>query len=145
MSFYKEITFVTFPCLSKSGDQGNWEILDDHNPNHKTKYYINVCRPVNQVGIGKGCATFAAACQSKFDQNGLTRGPNIPIQIGNCEQSIIWETEAACPLAIEETDTCTVKDPNSDYMFNLNPLKKMGDTDFYKVMNVANGKKNYRV
>ncbi|XP_076077705.1 cation-independent mannose-6-phosphate receptor-like [Mytilus galloprovincialis] len=191
--------------LSKSGDQGNWEILDDHNPNHKTKYYINVCRPVNQVGIGKGCATFAAACQSKFDQNGLevidasyadrgeitkgpqiegngrlylqyktqsklctedngqkspfittihfvctkgalTRGPNIPIQIGNCEQSIIWETEAACPLAIAETDTCTVKDPNSDYMYNLNPLKKKGDIDYYKVMNVANGKTTtYRI
>ena len=71
------ISYVTFllsiDSLSKSGAQGNWEVLDDHNPNHKMKYYINVCRPVIEVPIGKGCATFAAACRSKFDTNGQVK------------------------------------------------------------------------
>ena len=184
--------------LSKSGAQGNWEVLDDHNPIHKMKYYINVCRPVIEVPIGKGCATFAAACRSKFDTNGqeiiddtsanrgevkngpqiegderlyiqyktssklctedngdkspflttihfictkgaLTKGPNIPIKIGNCEESIIWETEAACPLEMLESDTCTIKDPNSEYTYNLQPLKKTGKVDYYTVQNVKNG------
>jgi len=45
-----------------------------------------------------------------------------------------------------ESDTCTIKDPNSEYTYNLQPLKKKGNVDYYTVQNVKNGvKTTYRV
>ena len=36
--------------------------------------------------------------------------------------SFIWETEAACPIDTSSGEHCSVKDPNSEYWFNLQPL-----------------------
>lgn len=47
----------------------------------------------------------------------------------------MWETEAACPIADTNTEgnNCSIKDRNSDYTFDLSPLRKSGDQDYYEV------------
>jgi len=57
-----------------------------------------------------------------------TSGPQTPVQDGPCGFTITWLTAAACPLTAD-TDTpnsCTARDPNSDYTFNLEYLEKAG-------------------
>ncbi|KAM4866079.1 cation-independent mannose-6-phosphate receptor isoform 2-T3 [Thomomys bottae] len=41
-----------------------------------------------------------------------------------CVVSFLWNTEAACPIQmITDTDqACSIRDPNSGFVFNLNPL-----------------------
>lgn len=65
----------------------------------------------------------------------LAKGPNPPQKIGDCEYSFVWETEAACPIADTNTEgnNCSIKDRNSDYTFDLSPLRKSGDQDYYEV------------
>ncbi|XP_052242423.1 cation-independent mannose-6-phosphate receptor-like [Dreissena polymorpha] len=59
--------------------------------------------------------------------NSLSTGPQTPVQTGPCEYLITWLTSAACPLGNDSSnDTCMAKDPNSDYVFNLNPLNASG-------------------
>ncbi|KAK7494564.1 hypothetical protein BaRGS_00014217 [Batillaria attramentaria] len=54
-------------------------------------------------------------------------------------QQVLWYTDAACALPDEEervqaTDLCMITDPNTNFTFNLQPLKKTGDgSDFYLV------------
>ncbi|XP_056014073.1 cation-independent mannose-6-phosphate receptor-like [Ostrea edulis] len=177
--------------LSRGSAQDNWAIVDDSNPNSRTKFYINVCGPLKEVNVGTGCSPFAAICQTHyqsgqeqllFDNLGevtsaptvegmgqlsmkyvsiknecqdinnqknnwtttihfvckkgaLISGPNLPQKIGNCEYSFVWETEAACPIADTETKNvnCTIKDRNSDYTFNMSPLKRSGNEDYYEM------------
>ena len=64
--------------------------------------------------------------------------------INPCEYSILWETEAACAIdSVTNFDTnrtdCSVQDPNSDFIFNLNPLAKAGG------YSVTAGSKSYKV
>ncbi|KAK3097797.1 hypothetical protein FSP39_013248 [Pinctada imbricata] len=178
--------------LSRKASQGSWTIVDDANPQRKVKYYLNVCRSLNEVKVGKGCSPFAAICRTHYsadqeqlsdidanlgevtsgptvqteghlmlqyhtvkpycNDNGamknftttinfvckkgdLTSGPARPLKIGTCAYSFLWETEAACPIEQTETSSvnCEIKDRNSDYTFNLSPLRKNGDTDYYDV------------
>ncbi|XP_062610067.1 cation-independent mannose-6-phosphate receptor-like [Saccostrea cucullata] len=65
----------------------------------------------------------------------LTSGPSPPQKIGQCEYSFVWETETACPVADTDTenDNCTIRDRNSNYTFNLSPLKQRGEKDYYEV------------
>ncbi|XP_006264642.3 cation-independent mannose-6-phosphate receptor [Alligator mississippiensis] len=41
-----------------------------------------------------------------------------------CVITFLWETEAACPVKTtrDETQSCSVRDPNSGFLFNLQPL-----------------------
>ncbi|CAM5101789.1 unnamed protein product [Eretmochelys imbricata] len=41
-----------------------------------------------------------------------------------CIVTFLWETEAACPVTTtkDETQSCSVRDPNSGFLFNLQPL-----------------------
>ncbi|XP_023555112.1 cation-independent mannose-6-phosphate receptor [Octodon degus] len=42
----------------------------------------------------------------------------------DCVVSFVWNTEAACPIqTMTDTDqACSIRDPNSGFVFNLNPL-----------------------
>ncbi|XP_019519312.1 PREDICTED: cation-independent mannose-6-phosphate receptor [Hipposideros armiger] len=44
--------------------------------------------------------------------------------IWECVVTFLWNTEAACPIQItEDTDqACSIRDPNSGFVFDLNPL-----------------------
>uniref|UniRef100_A0A8D0GH90 Insulin like growth factor 2 receptor n=1 Tax=Sphenodon punctatus TaxID=8508 RepID=A0A8D0GH90_SPHPU len=45
------------------------------------------------------------------------------IDIKDCVATFLWETEAACPVRTkEEAQSCSVRDPNSGFVFNLEPL-----------------------
>uniref|UniRef100_A0A8C4YSS2 Insulin like growth factor 2 receptor n=1 Tax=Gopherus evgoodei TaxID=1825980 RepID=A0A8C4YSS2_9SAUR len=41
-----------------------------------------------------------------------------------CVVTFLWETEAACPVTTtkDETQSCSVRDPNSGFLFNMQPL-----------------------
>ncbi|MBN3306457.1 MPRI protein, partial [Amia calva] len=53
----------------------------------------------------------------------MSSGPRFIIS-ENCTTTFLWETEAACAISNSENknETCTVKDPNTGFEFNLNPL-----------------------
>ncbi|XP_008584980.1 PREDICTED: cation-independent mannose-6-phosphate receptor [Galeopterus variegatus] len=105
---------------SEGGRGGNWYSMDHSGP-HVTwrKYYINVCRPLNPV---PGCDRNASACQMRYEKNQNTH----PIFSLNweCVVTFLWNTEAACPIqTMTDTDqACSIRDPNSGFVFNLNPL-----------------------
>ncbi|XP_058881252.1 cation-independent mannose-6-phosphate receptor [Acipenser ruthenus] len=50
------------------------------------------------------------------------------IEIQNCVATFLWETEAACSISTTEdkNETCTLKDPNTGFEFNLQPLANQG-------------------
>uniref|UniRef100_A0A4W5NI57 Insulin-like growth factor 2 receptor n=1 Tax=Hucho hucho TaxID=62062 RepID=A0A4W5NI57_9TELE len=50
---------------------------------------------------------------------GSLSGPRF-LNYGNCTANFMWETRAAC--AISTADTCSVRDPNTGFEFNLLPL-----------------------
>lgn len=58
----------------------------------------------------------------------LSNGPRFLNIENNCEYVFLWETEFACAETnTESREDCTIKDPNSNYVFNLQPLiKKSG-------------------
>ncbi|KAF5914863.1 hypothetical protein HPG69_010929 [Diceros bicornis minor] len=43
-----------------------------------------------------------------------------------CVVTILWNTEAACPIQImtDSDQACSIRDPNSGFVFDLNPLNK---------------------
>ncbi|XP_062912676.1 cation-independent mannose-6-phosphate receptor [Mobula hypostoma] len=51
----------------------------------------------------------------------LSTGPRF-IDQKNCVVTFLWETEAACPVTTTEDKECTVKDPNTGFVFNFLPL-----------------------
>ncbi|XP_041350855.1 cation-independent mannose-6-phosphate receptor-like [Gigantopelta aegis] len=65
----------------------------------------------------------------------VSSGSSPPHKISNCEYSFIWETEAACRIdhVQNNSQSCSIKDPNSDFVFGLAPLKKRGNS-FYEVL-----------
>ncbi|KAH9498514.1 Cation-independent mannose-6-phosphate receptor [Bulinus truncatus] len=76
----------------------------------------------------------------------LVGGPSTPQVVSPCEYSILWETEAACPVAAEHTKAgngseCTVLDSNTGFLFNLLPLKK---PDGYEVT-TADGSQHFKL
>ena len=62
-------------------------------------------------------------------------GPRFLKQIDTCEISFLWETEAACAIEDGKTkhEPCTVKDKNSQYIFNLQPLTKKNMEETYSI------------
>ncbi|XP_070567815.1 cation-independent mannose-6-phosphate receptor-like [Ptychodera flava] len=62
----------------------------------------------------------------------LASSPRFLEKVGNCLTVFTWNTEAACPIEDTTGEDCVVKDPNSDYIFNLQPLRKKNGT-YYTV------------
>ncbi|KAM4694239.1 cation-independent mannose-6-phosphate receptor [Discoglossus pictus] len=57
-------------------------------------------------------------------QGALSSSPRF-LSNQDCVVSFIWDTAAACPFTttIEKTQNCSVKDPVSEFVFNLEPLR----------------------
>ena len=53
-----------------------------------------------------------------------------------CEYTFEWTTQAACALGSEQetvdASKCQLHDENTDFTFNLMPLKKRGDEEAYE-------------
>ncbi|XP_052808547.1 cation-independent mannose-6-phosphate receptor-like isoform X2 [Mya arenaria] len=166
--------------LARSSDEENWSVAG---PTSGSKFYLNVCGPLNSVGKGTGCSALASVCSTtlqdgkeqvdnadlgrvstglaievegrlklRYESPGLchngsasvpyvtnihficqkdamSSGPQTPVKDGPCEFTFTWLTSAACPLTRDKevsNRSCSVKDPNSDYVFNLQPLNKTG-------------------
>ena len=65
--------------------------------------------------------------------------------VDNCVYTFTWDVEAACALShgnSEQGQDCQVKDPNSDFVFNLQHLRK---SDGYYKVTPPNGSKEYKV
>ncbi|XP_071800837.1 cation-independent mannose-6-phosphate receptor-like [Asterias amurensis] len=62
----------------------------------------------------------------------LGSSPRLLEKVNDCLYSFIWETEAACPIDKAKGEDCTVKDPNSEYVFNMGTLTKP-DGSYYTV------------
>ncbi|KAM8847361.1 cation-independent mannose-6-phosphate receptor [Synchiropus picturatus] len=174
--------------LSRSTSGGNWQVMDLTDGKILSKYYINVCRPLNAVA---GCSRSASVCKMKFDPDqgsrkevvevsnmGVSkRGPIIEgrdrllleftdgspcpggqalqyrtvihlicsrgsvstgprfFMFQNCTAIFKWETRAACAITTTQNNSCSVVDPNTGLLFNLQPLAR---PDGYQVN--ANGK-----
>ncbi|XP_074663133.1 cation-independent mannose-6-phosphate receptor-like, partial [Tubulanus polymorphus] len=60
----------------------------------------------------------------------------------NCEFNFLWQTEAACPIenVMSKADDCTLKDPKSNFEFNLKPLT-LKDGNGYDVESLDKTKK----
>ncbi|BFZ10294.1 hypothetical protein BsWGS_13333 [Bradybaena similaris] len=56
----------------------------------------------------------------------IAGGPAPPQLVSPCEYSILWQTEAACPVSSVQSASaaCQLKDPNTNFVFNLQPLYK---------------------
>nr|XP_014346456.1 PREDICTED: cation-independent mannose-6-phosphate receptor [Latimeria chalumnae] len=64
------------------------------------------------------------------------------IENKDCVFIFLWETEAACPITTtkDESQTCSLKDPNSGFVYNLQPLAS--DTGYTVTGNGATFKLN---
>ncbi|XP_060069663.1 cation-independent mannose-6-phosphate receptor-like [Ylistrum balloti] len=93
-------------------------------------------------GIG-GKTTFTTSIHFICSRGALVTGPSTVQQLGNCDFVYMWATEAACPLEMtESTANCSIKDRNSDYIFNLGLLTRNGDTDYY---DIQDGDNHFRI
>ncbi|XP_023074848.1 cation-independent mannose-6-phosphate receptor isoform X1 [Piliocolobus tephrosceles] len=52
-----------------------------------------------------------------------------------CVVSFLWNTEAACPIqtATDTDQACSIRDPNSGFVFNLHPLNKSQGYVFFNI------------
>ncbi|XP_013094789.2 cation-independent mannose-6-phosphate receptor-like [Biomphalaria glabrata] len=83
---------------------------------------------------------FTTTIQFVCAKGNLLGGPRPPRLISPCEYVIQWDTEAACPVTTDVTQSsngseCTVQDRNTGFLFNLLPLKK---ADGYEVTSADN-------
>ncbi|OXB70385.1 UNVERIFIED_CONTAM: hypothetical protein H355_002798, partial [Colinus virginianus] len=132
--------------LAKSEKSGeNWYAMDNSEPNERKKYYINVCRPLLAV---PGCDRRASVCQMEYrhDHGSYYEVTSIS-NLGVASKELVVErlghiflTYANGSVCINAdgkktsytttihfacsrgTLSCSVRDPNSGFLFNLQPL-----------------------
>ncbi|KAL3881276.1 hypothetical protein ACJMK2_027732 [Sinanodonta woodiana] len=79
-------------------------------------------------------------------QKGLLNShPDPPVLLNPCEVSLLWKTEAACPLTkgdVLKDGECKAKDPNSDFVFDFAPLKKK---DGFYTVSTANNETTFKL
>ncbi|XP_077977392.1 cation-independent mannose-6-phosphate receptor-like [Glandiceps talaboti] len=78
------------------------------------------------------------------EKGSLSSSPHFLEKIGNCEYSFMWNTDAACPIEDTEGNDCVVKDPNSEYVFNLQPLRKKNGT-YYSVQSEGPNPSTFKI
>ncbi|EPY85235.1 cation-independent mannose-6-phosphate receptor precursor [Camelus ferus] len=133
---------------SEGGRGGNWYAMDNAGPRSTwRKYYINVCRPLSPV---PGCDRYASACQMKFDSSQGSSSEIVSISnLGVAKTGPVVEASGSLLLEYVNGSACTtsdgkqtayttrihlicsrgslacsIRDPNSGYVFDLNPLNK---------------------
>uniref|UniRef100_A0A8C4P4C4 Insulin like growth factor 2 receptor n=1 Tax=Dromaius novaehollandiae TaxID=8790 RepID=A0A8C4P4C4_DRONO len=89
-------------------------------PGHVSLTYANGSVCINADGKkGSYTTTIHFACS----RGTLSSSPRF-IAIQDCVATFLWETEAACPIKkiTDDSQSCSVRDPNSGFLFNLQPL-----------------------
>ena len=79
-----------------------------------------------------GFARATHCCRKRHSQSSLTRpcpsqesGPRYKGTENKCKYLFEWESPAACAIENKVGDHCSVRDPKSDTVFNLYPLRKV--------------------
>ncbi|XP_033118003.1 cation-independent mannose-6-phosphate receptor-like [Anneissia japonica] len=112
------------------------EIKDGNEKAAKSNLGISRSPPIVE-SVGHVMLTYAngISCGSRASETrihficvkgSLATSPRLLEKIDGCDYIFEWETEAACPIDTSTSSSdqeCTVKDTNSGYTFNLNPLK----------------------
>uniref|UniRef100_A0A6J0UVP4 Cation-independent mannose-6-phosphate receptor isoform X1 n=1 Tax=Pogona vitticeps TaxID=103695 RepID=A0A6J0UVP4_9SAUR len=71
----------------------------------------------------------------KCDEKSLDSKPELITAIEDCEYTFVWFTASACPLKSSIHNNCTVSNPLTGHLFDLNPLKRQ---DGYTVSDFRN-------
>ncbi|KAM9656105.1 cation-independent mannose-6-phosphate receptor isoform 1-T1 [Morphnus guianensis] len=68
-------------------------------------------------------ATYTTTIHFICSRGTLSSSPRF-IAIQECVATFLWETEAACPIkeTKDDSQSCSVRDPNTGFLFNLQPL-----------------------
>ncbi|KAM4529814.1 cation-independent mannose-6-phosphate receptor [Fundulus diaphanus] len=61
------------------------------------------------------------------DKDKVDSRPTLISEIEDCVYTFLWLTAAACPLNTSQHDGCTVTNPATGHLFDLNPLRKDQD------------------
>ncbi|XP_074023125.1 cation-independent mannose-6-phosphate receptor [Numenius arquata] len=67
--------------------------------------------------------TYTTTIHFMCSKGTLSSSPRF-IAIQECVATFLWETEAACPIreTKDDSQSCSVRDPNTGFLFNLQPL-----------------------
>nr|XP_027309114.2 LOW QUALITY PROTEIN: cation-independent mannose-6-phosphate receptor [Anas platyrhynchos] len=89
-------------------------------PGHILLTYSNGSVCINADGK---MTTYTTTIHFVCSRGTLSSSPRF-ISIQECVITFLWETEAACPIkeTKDDSQTCSVRDPNSGFLFNLQPL-----------------------
>nr|XP_013042229.2 cation-independent mannose-6-phosphate receptor isoform X1 [Anser cygnoides] len=89
-------------------------------PRHILLTYSNGSVCINADGK---MTTYTTTIHFVCSRGTLSSSPRF-ISIQECVVTFLWETEAACPIkeTKDDSQTCSVRDPNSGFLFNLQPL-----------------------
>ncbi|KAH0622428.1 hypothetical protein JD844_024730, partial [Phrynosoma platyrhinos] len=79
----------------------------------------------------------SAIIRFKCDENRIDSKPELITALEDCEYTFVWFTAAACPLKSNVHNNCTVSNPLTGHLFDLNPLKRQ---DGYKVTDFSNSR-----
>uniref|UniRef100_A0A670YH54 Insulin like growth factor 2 receptor n=1 Tax=Pseudonaja textilis TaxID=8673 RepID=A0A670YH54_PSETE len=82
----------------------------------------------------------SAVIHFKCDEKKDNSNPELVTAHMDCEYNFMWYTAAACPLKSNMHNNCTVSNPRTGHLFDLNPLKRQaGYTvfDFEKEKNLT--------
>ncbi|XP_013921730.1 PREDICTED: cation-independent mannose-6-phosphate receptor [Thamnophis sirtalis] len=91
--------------------------------------YINGEKCEDQ--IRKKSATIHFKCDEKKDNS----NPELVTAHMDCEYNFMWYTAAACPLKSNMHNNCTVSNPRTGHLFDLNPLKRQSSYTLYDFVN----------
>ncbi|NWJ02858.1 MPRI protein, partial [Crypturellus undulatus] len=75
------------------------------------------------IDANKNKTTYNTTIHFTCSRGTLSSSPRF-ISIQECVATFLWETEAACPIkkTKDDSQSCSVRDPNSGFLFNLQPL-----------------------
>ncbi|XP_027525200.1 cation-independent mannose-6-phosphate receptor [Corapipo altera] len=110
---YSEVTSISNLGVASKG-------LVIERPGHVSLTYADgsVC-----INADEKKTTYTTTIHFICSRGTLSSSPRF-IAILDCVATFIWETEAACPIkeTKDDSQSCSVRDPNTGFLFNLQPL-----------------------
>uniref|UniRef100_A0A4X2LI69 Cation-independent mannose-6-phosphate receptor n=1 Tax=Vombatus ursinus TaxID=29139 RepID=A0A4X2LI69_VOMUR len=92
--------------------------------------YVNGSSCVNSEGK---TTTYSTRIHLICSRGSLNTHPVFSI-FRECTATFLWNTEAACPIkTTDENQACSIKDPDSGFVFNFDPLNKPNGHVLYGV------------
>uniref|UniRef100_A0A8C5SQA2 Insulin like growth factor 2 receptor n=1 Tax=Laticauda laticaudata TaxID=8630 RepID=A0A8C5SQA2_LATLA len=77
----------------------------------------------------------SAVIHFKCDEKKDNSNPELVTAHMDCEYNFMWYTAAACPLKSNMHNNCTVSNPRTGHLFDLNPLKRQAGYTLFDFVN----------